>query len=41
MYLTESASVMLYKHMILPFLEYSGFMLVACTIDDRRELQKC
>ena len=32
---------MLYKHTILPFLEYAGFMLVACNIDDRHALQKC
>ena len=32
---------MLYKHMILPFLEYAGFMLIACNIGNRRELQRC
>ena len=26
---------------ILPLLEYAGFMLVACNIEDRRDLQKC
>ena len=40
-YLTEYASVMLYKQMILPFIEYASFMLVACNLEDRRELQKC
>ena len=40
-YLTEYASVMLYKHMILPFMEYAGFLLLSCTLEDRRELQKC
>ena len=40
-YLTENASIMLYKQMILPFMEYAGFMLVACNLEDRRELQKC
>ena len=39
--LTEHAAIMLYKHIILPFLEYSGFMLTACTVDECRELQKC
>ena len=39
--LTEKAAIMLYKHTILPFLEYAGFMLVACNIDDRHALQKC
>ena len=40
-YLTEYAAIMLYKQMILPFIEYAGFMLVTCNIDDQRELQKC
>ena len=40
-YLTEYASIMLYKQMILPFMEYAGFMFVACNLEDRRELQKC
>ena len=39
--LTEYASVMIYKHMILPYLEYAGFMLSACSLDERRELQIC
>ena len=38
--LTEYAAVMLYKHMILPFMQYAGFMLLPCNIDDRNELQK-
>ena len=40
-FLTEFSSVMLYKHMILPFIEYAGFMLLSCTLEDRRELQRC
>ena len=41
-YLSEHASIMLYKHnMILPFLEYAGFMLVASNLEARHELQKC
>ena len=39
--MTEHAAIMVYKHTILPFLEYAGFMLVACNIDERRDLQKC
>ena len=35
--LTEYSSIMLYKHTILPFLEYAGFMLTACGIDNRRD----
>ena len=27
--------------MILPFMEYAGFMLLSCTLEDRRELQRC
>ena len=27
--------------MILPYLEYAGFMLSVCSLDDRRELQIC
>ena len=40
-YLTEYTAIMLYKQMILPFIEYAGFMLVSCNIENRRELQKC
>ena len=40
-YLMEPDAIMLYKHTILPFLEYAGFMLVSCNIEDRKELQKC
>ena len=39
--LTQHASIMLYKHTILPYLEYAGFMLVACSIEERKDLQKC
>ena len=37
-YLMEHASVMLYKHMILPFIEYAGFVIMSCNIEDRREI---
>ena len=40
-FLTEHAAIMLYKHTILPFLEYAGFMLTACSIENRRDLQIC
>ena len=40
-YLSESSAIMVYKHTILPFLEYAGSMLVPCNIDDRNDLQKC
>ena len=40
-YVTEHAVIMIYKHTILPYLEYAGFLLIACNLDDRRELQKC
>ena len=40
-YLAEESAIMVYKHTILPYLEYAGFMLVACNIEDRRDLQKC
>ena len=32
---------MLYNHMILPFMEYAGFILLSCNLEDRRKLQKC
>ena len=37
--LTEHAAVMIYKLTILPYIEYAGFLVVACTVDDRRDLQ--
>ena len=39
--LTEHAAVMIYKLTILPYMEYAGFLVVACTLEDRRDLQKC
>ena len=39
--LTEHAAVMMYKLTILPYIEYAGFLVVACTVDDRRDLQIC
>ena len=40
-YLTEHAAIMVYKHTILPYAEYAGFMLTSCTMDDKSDLQKC
>ena len=31
---------MVYKHTILSFLEYAGFMVISCTKEDRGDLQK-
>ena len=39
-YVTVNAAIMVYKHTMLPFLEYAGFMIIACTMEDRGELQK-
>ena len=39
--LTEHAAIMVYKLAILPYIEYAGFLVVACTIDDKRDLQIC
>ena len=32
---------MMYKHTILTFMEYADFMLLACSVEDRRDLQIC
>ena len=40
-YLTEFAAIMIYKHTILPYFEYAGFLLTACTKEDRKDLQIC
>ena len=40
-YLTEHAAVMVYKLTILPYIEYADFLVIACTIDDKRDLQIC
>ena len=39
--LTEHAAVMIYKLTILPYIEYAGFLVVACTVEDRKDLQIC
>ena len=40
-HLTEHAAVMVYKLTILPYIEYAGFLVVACSLDDKRDLQIC
>ena len=39
-YMTEIAAKSMYKQIILPLLDYNGFLLVSCMLDQRRELQK-
>ena len=39
--LTEHAAVLIYKLTILPYIEYAGFLVVACSIEDRKDLQIC
>ena len=38
--ITADAAKVLYKQMILPILDYSGFLIISCTIEQKRELQK-
>ena len=39
-YVTKSAAICVYKQMILPILDYAGFMLISCSIGQKRELRK-
>ena len=39
-YITCNAAKAMYKHMILPLLDYCGFLLISCTKEQKRELQK-
>ena len=39
-FLTEKASLSIYKQTILPILDYSGFLLLSCNVSDRSDLQK-
>ena len=39
-YITCDAAKTMYKQMILPLLDYSGFLLFSCTKEHKRELQK-
>ena len=39
-FLTEKAAVSIYKQTILPIIDYAGFLLLACNVSDRSDLQK-
>ena len=39
-YITTYAAISLYKQMILPLLDYSGFLLLSCNLGQKRELQR-
>ena len=39
-YITVDAAKAMYKQMVLPLLDYSGFLLVSCTIEQKHDLQK-
>ena len=39
-YLSEKASVSIYKQPIPPIINYAGFLLLSCGISDRSDLQK-
>ena len=38
-FINMEAAIKVYKQMILPVLDYSGFMLISCTLGERREFQ--
>ena len=38
-YLNYTAAVQIYKQLILPILDYSGFLLIACNTDRKKSLQ--
>ena len=38
-YMTTSSALAIYKQMILPLFDYSGFLLIACNKSDREDLQ--
>ena len=39
-FLTFDASISIYKQMILPIIDYAGFMIIGCRIGDKGDLQK-
>ena len=39
-FLTFDASISIYKQMILPIIDYAGFMIIGCRIVDKGDLQK-
>ena len=40
-YITENAAKAMYKLMIPPSFYYNGFLLISCTFEQKREMQKC
>ena len=38
--ITRYAAVSLYKQMILPLFDYSGFLLMSCNLGQKRELKR-
>ena len=38
--ITTNAAVSIYKQMMLPLFDYSGFLLLSCTLGQKRELQR-
>ena len=38
-YITTRAGISIYKQMILPHFDFAGFMLILCTIGQKRELR--
>ena len=39
-YVNKYAAMCIYKQMILPILDFAGFMLISCTLGQKRELRK-
>ena len=39
-YITKFAAMCIYKQMILPMFDFAGFMLISCTLGQKRELRK-
>ena len=39
-HITKFAAISLYKQMILPLFDYSGFLLLSCSLGQKRELQR-
>ena len=39
-YITVSAAKTMYKQMTLPLFDYNGFLLISCTLEQKKELQK-
>ena len=39
-YINKFAAICMYKQMILPIFDFAGFMLISCTLGQKRELRK-